>query len=268
MQMVGGTQPFFDPYGWTPEKSFEEALAAMGWSSTVAYGEDETDALDKLREALRDGPVWVGPVEMGYLSHQPGKTGPLGADHYVVVVDLDGEHVLLHDPQGYPYARLPVGRFLKAWRAETLDYGSAFTMRSRFRQTAVKSEDEILHAALPNAAKWLGMTEADDAPPGTLGNSEAAIRLAENLEDGPGDDLRDHLIHFAIRVGARRALDAASCLNKIGYSRAAAILDRQARSIGSMQYFLVVGDNREAAAYLRELAPTYEALSRELKIYC
>ncbi len=30
MQLIGGTTPFFDPYGWTPEAGFTDALAAMG----------------------------------------------------------------------------------------------------------------------------------------------------------------------------------------------------------------------------------------------
>ena len=38
-------------------------------------------------------------------------------------------------------------------------------------------------------------------PPGSLGNGEAAERVAEMIEAGRGDGLREHLMYFAIRVG-------------------------------------------------------------------
>ena len=38
MQLVGGALPFFDPYGWTPEAGFNDALDAMGWSSAATKG--------------------------------------------------------------------------------------------------------------------------------------------------------------------------------------------------------------------------------------
>lgn len=35
MQLLGGTLPFFDPYGWNPERGFDAALDALGWTSDV-----------------------------------------------------------------------------------------------------------------------------------------------------------------------------------------------------------------------------------------
>lgn len=265
MQMVGGTLPFFDPYGWTPEASFDDALAAIGWRSELTRSVDSRAAIESLRTALTEGPVWIGPVEMGHLSHQPGKAGPIGADHYLIVVEIDDESVLMHDPEGYPYSRLPLGQFLKAWRAETVDYGSPFTMRFGFRQIEQRSEDEIIQSAILAARKWLAMEAATEVPPGTIGNGKAAEALAEALERGMDDDLREHLIHFAVRVGSRRAADAATCMVKAGYDRAARTLDRQARIVGSLQYTLVAGDHATAADHLRSLAPTYEELLSDLE---
>ena len=102
MQLHGGAMPFFDPYGWTPEAGFEDALAAMGWSSAVMRGGSETEALSRLVDALAAGPVWAGPLEMGHLRHQPGMHGAIGADHYVVGLALRDGMIEMHDPQGYP----------------------------------------------------------------------------------------------------------------------------------------------------------------------
>jgi hypothetical protein len=257
MQLVGGALPFFDPYGWTPEAGFNDALDAMGWTSDVTKGGSAEDALARLKSALSDGPVWVGPVEMGYLRHQPGMDGPIGADHYVVVLAVDNRQVRMHDPQGYPFASLPLDDFLTAWRAETLDYGEPYTMRTHFRRVREVGEDDIVRASLPAAMRWLSMEHAQHLPEGTVGNDEAAELLASMIENGCSGDLRGHLIHFAVRVGARRLADAARCLARVGRSDAAQIASDQAVLIGSLQYPLAVGRDAEAAAILRKLAPTY-----------
>lgn len=260
MQLVGGTLPFFDPYGWTPEAGFDNALSNMGWTSTLVRGKDADDALTRLSAALKHGPVWVGPVEMGHLRYQPGKDGPIGADHYLVVLAVDDGQVEMHDPQGYPYASLPLDGFLTAWRAETIGYGSPFTMRTDFRQVEVVPEEDVIRRSIPAAIEWLAMENATEIPSGTVGNAEAAECLAELVETGCNSELRDHLVHFAVRVGARRVADAATCLARVGHDQPARTMAQQARLIGALQHPLVVGDDAAAATLLRALAPTYREL--------
>ncbi|GAA3220507.1 hypothetical protein ACFO1B_17290 [Dactylosporangium siamense] len=264
MQLVGGTQPFFDAYGWNPGIGCDRALAAIGWTSAVHHGGDAGDALARLRSAASQGPVWVGPLEMGYLYHQPEMTGPIGADHFVVVLDVDDERVLMHDPHGYPYADMPVGDFMVAWRAETVSYGDPYTMRTGFSQVADVTETDAIRAAIPAAVDWLGMRSDAGLPPRSLGNAAAAERLAELVEAGAGDGLREHLIYFAVRVGARRLSDTADCLLLAGYPAAADVAARQARLVGSLQRPMVNGDLPAAAAALRALAPTYDQLRAAL----
>ncbi len=113
--------------------------------------------------------MWAGPLEMGHLSHQPGMTGPIGADHYVVVLDVDGERVLVHDPQGYPYASVPAGDFLKAWRAQTVNYGEPYTMRTGFAKVADVADADAIRSIIPSAIERLSMrTERDSATPPTV----------------------------------------------------------------------------------------------------
>jgi hypothetical protein len=263
--LVGANLPFFDPYGWTPEAGFDHALAVMGWTSTVVKGKGPEEALARLRAALKDGPVWVGPVEMGHLRHQPGKNGPIGADHYLVVLAVEDERVEMHDPQGFPYVSLPLDDFMTAWRAETIGYGSPFMMRIDFRQVEVVPEEEVIRRSIPAAIRWLAMGGANGVPAGSLGNGEAAERLAELVGSGCAPELRAHLIHFAVRVGARRAVDAATCLARVGYDGAARIMAHQARLIGALQHPLVVEDDAIAASQLRALAPTYEELQSAME---
>ncbi|WP_448949836.1 hypothetical protein [Labrys neptuniae] len=260
MQVTGGGMPFFDPFGWTPEAGFDTALALLGWRSQRAGGGDAGAAHARLEAALREGPVWIGPVEMGHLAYQPEMTGPIGADHYVVALAIAEGRVLLHDPQGYPYANLALPDFMTAWRAETIDYGEAYTMRWQFRQERAVDDIAAIRAAIPYGRRWLSKAAAPAMPPGSLGNGEAALALAERLERGLDEALRGHLVYFAVRVGARRAADGAGCLLRVGYADAAAVMDEQARLIGALQRPLVAGDGMAAAAVLRALAPSYDRL--------
>jgi hypothetical protein len=264
MQLIGGTLVFFDAYAWDPEQGFDQALDAIGWTSAVSKGGEADEALARLAAAARKGPVWVGPVEMGHLHHHPEMTGPIGADHFVVVLDVNDERVLMHDPHGYPYAEVPINDFMTAWRAETLSYGSPYTMRTDFVKVADVTDADAIRSIIPTAIELLSMRTDQAMPPGSLGNGEAAERTAQMIEAGAGNGLREHLIYFAIRVGARRLGDTADCLLLAGYPDAADIAATQARLVGSLQHPMVTGNFPLAAAALRELAPTYDRLRSAL----
>ncbi len=259
MQLIGGTIAFFDAYGWNPEKGFDRALAAIGWTSTVSKGGEADDALARLAAAARQGPVFIGPIEMGHLHHQPEMTGPIGADHFVVVLDV-AERVLMHDPHGHPYAEIPIDDFLLAWRAGTVAYGEPYTMRTDFQKVADVTDADAIRSVIPAAIDLLSMKGGMDMPPGSLGNGAAAERLAEMIEAGAGGGLREQLIYFAIRVGARRLSDTADCLRLAGYASAAEVAATQARLVGSLQHPMVTRDFPRAATALRRLAPTYDHL--------
>jgi len=264
MQLIGGRTAFFDAYGWNPGIGCARALAAIGWTSSRTSGGSPGEALDRLRDATARGPVFVGPIEMGHLHHQPEMTGPIGADHFVVALDVDDERVLIHDPQGFPYAEVPIADFLAAWKADTLSYGEPYTMRTGFQRVAEVSDADAVRSVLPSARDYLALVTDEKMPEGSLGNAEAAHRVAELIEAGAPDGLREEFIYFAVRVGARRLDDTATCLELAGYPAAAAIAAEQARLVGSIQRPLVDRDYPRAAAALRELAPTYERLRQAL----
>lgn len=267
MQVIGKDLVFFDPYGWDPMQAFDDMLVAMGWTSKLTIGKDADDALSNLKTALEHGPVFVGPIEMGYLKYQPGNNGPIGADHYVVVLGIEGDMVNLHDPHGFPYASLPVADFMQSWRTDSLGYGKSYMMRNEFKHVYKYTEEEIIQRTLPNARKWLGMEvgKASDMPPGSKGNGQAAERLAEIIETNFHPGVKNPLVYFAVKVGARRIADAATCLERIGREDAAVVMARQAKLVGGLQYPLVVGDKEGAVKILRELAPTYDELKGALE---
>src|SRR5512139_1561085 len=134
-ELIAGHLPLFDPYGWDPDQGLDTAIDLLGWTCHREGAADNEEALAKLRNAVTVGPVLVGPVEMGLLLNHPGFGRPIGADHFVVVLDANDDQVRFHDPHGFPYATLPTPAFLAAWRADTIGYKSTrYTMRSDFRR--------------------------------------------------------------------------------------------------------------------------------------
>jgi hypothetical protein len=265
-EVLAGHLPLFDPYGWDPDQGLDTAIDLLGWTCRREGAEDDEEAIAKLRDAVKVGTVLVGPVEMGLLLNHPGLGQPIGADHFLLVLDVDDDRVTYHDPDGLPYATLPVPAFLAAWRADTIGYKSTrYTSRSDFRRVREVSEDAALRACLPQAVAWLSQRDDVEVPPGTIGGQDATDRLAEMILAGLDPGVHEHMVHFAIRVGARRLADAATALASLGLHAAADVASEQARLVGSLQYEIVAGSAERAAEVVRTLGPTYSTLAALLK---
>ncbi|MGH4030258.1 hypothetical protein ACQB60_15105 [Actinomycetota bacterium Odt1-20B] len=265
--LVGGTLPFFDPYGWDPEVGLDDAVDLLGWTCARVSGGTHEEAQDRLRASCAEGPVLVGPVDMGLLLHQPGTPAAYGGsgDHYVVALAVEGDTVLFHDPHGHPYATLPLREFVVAWRAESVPYtDTPYVQRTRFARRREVTDEQALRASLPGAAAWLAGRTDRPMPAGSLGGAAALEELAAWVDRGLDPGVRAHLAHFAIRLGARRLGDAADCLARLSLGEASAAASWLARGIGALQYPVVTGDDRVTSAALRELAPGYERLRRAL----
>ncbi|MGW6460833.1 hypothetical protein ACWF94_33725, partial [Streptomyces sp. NPDC055078] len=218
VQLIGGTLPLFDPYGWDPEIGLDDAVELLGLRCERSAGGTPGEALDRLRAACARGPVLAGPLDLGLLLYRPGT--PVvsdGGDHYLVVLAVEGDTVLLHDPQGHPYATLPAAAFAASWRGESVAYcDTPFVMRTDFVREREVSQAEALRNALPGAVRWLAGRDELPVPSGTLGGAAAMEALAAQVAEGLDPDVRDLLGVFAIRVGARRLHDAAGCLAGLG----------------------------------------------------
>ncbi|WP_327085413.1 hypothetical protein OIE66_24005 [Nonomuraea sp. NBC_01738] len=262
MQLISGRLPLFDPYGWDPELGLDAAIGLLGWTCDRTDGGTPEAALSRLRAACLAGPVLAGPLDMGPLTYRPDSGQAVGADHYLVVLEAGDDTLLVHDPEGHPYATIATGDFLAAWRGELITYlRRPYAMRGGFVRRERVSGEEALRRSLPAGAAWLaGRTDADVSP-GTLGQAEAAERTAEL---GLSPEVRELWARFAVRVGARRAGDLATWLSALGLDAAAAIAAGQARLVGGLQAPVVAGDDAALAAGLRALAPTYERLRHAL----
>lgn len=252
---LGRGLAWFDPSGWDPDIGLDMALDLLGWSCDRSSVGTAGDAVERLRDAR--GPVLVGPVEFGLLRHHPGSGEVLDSDHFVVVTGVTDGTVHFHDPHGFPFATLPVDEFTAAWESVTFEYpAEPFTMRTGFRRHRDVAVEDALVASLPTARRLL--TPSGESP------AEAVERFAGLVAAGLGAGHAGHLVHFAVRVGARRLADAAAWLARLGLDGPAAVAERQARLVGGLQHPLVRGDGHAVIELLRHLAPTYAELDAEL----
>ena len=98
----------------------------------------------KLETFLSNGPVVLGPLDMGHLTYNPNHTILYGVDHFVTVYGIDHQHLYLHDPAGFACMKVAFNDILEAWKAEGIDYKrGVYSMWGNFKKIKSPSQTEI-----------------------------------------------------------------------------------------------------------------------------
>ncbi len=262
LRLEGSPLIFFSPPISDPDLGLSHAIELLGWQCQEWYGNDHTtseEALSRLREAVQIAPALIGPVDQGYLSYYPGNHDTAGYDHYVVALAIEGDHVLLHDPGGYPCAVLPIKNFLRAWQAESIGYGRGpYTLRSHFRQIQHPGRQEIIQQALPTLRRYI---QANPGGPVAYGGIEALNLLANDLRGAVPASISTSLVEFVLPLASHRSLDAAAFLLEAGKTDAAALMERQALLVGKAQSMAVLQQWPAVADVIDQLASLEQQLA-------
>ena len=138
---------FFD--NGMPDLSISHSLKILGFDYEDFYLKDgsEVDLEEvkvKLETFLSNGPVVLGPLDMGHLSYNPNHTILYGVDHFVTVYALDGQYLYLHDPAGFACMKVTFNDIIEAWKAEAIDYKrGSYSMWGNFKKVKSPSQTEI-----------------------------------------------------------------------------------------------------------------------------
>ena len=138
---------FFD--NGMPDLSISHSLKILGFDYEDFYLKDglEVDLEEvkgKLETLLSNGPVVLGPLDMGHLTYNPNHTILYGVDHFVTVYDIDDQYLYLHDPAGFACMKVAFKDILEAWKAEAIDYKrGAYSMWGNFKKVKSPSQTEI-----------------------------------------------------------------------------------------------------------------------------
>ena len=138
---------FFD--NGMPDLSISHSLKILGFDYEDFYLKngaevDLEEIKGKLETFLFNGPVVLGPLDMGHLTYNPNHTILYGVDHFVTVYDIDDRYLYLHDPDGFACMKVAFNDILEAWKAEAIDYKrGAYSMWGNFKRLKTPSQTEI-----------------------------------------------------------------------------------------------------------------------------
>ncbi|WNQ11445.1 hypothetical protein MJA45_28270 [Paenibacillus aurantius] len=255
-----------------PHQGVSKALDLLGFTYKECSGKEERGWIEQLSAELREHPILMGPLDMGFLSYLPNHPYLHGCDHYVLAFGLEDGWVRLHDPAGYPFAALPVHDLIRASRTSRLQYRlypndltyHYWTAPVRLRQ---RTSIEMYREAIPYFQEVYTNADRLALEHGWITGTGAFAALSRHVQGGKMDPgLQGHLTHFAFQVGARRALDFSEFFQS--YNRQLSELKgRQAEWFGSCHSLAVRGDWHavgEAVRSLGELEQEFrELLFRE-----
>ena len=138
---------FFD--NGMPDLSISHSLKILGFDFEEFYLKDGTEVdleeiKGKLESFLSNGPVVLGPLDMGHLTYNPNHTILYGVDHFVTVYDIDDQYLHLHDPAGFACMKVAFKDILEAWKAEAIDYKrGSYSMWGNFKKVKSPSQTQI-----------------------------------------------------------------------------------------------------------------------------
>ena len=138
---------FFD--NGMPDLSISHSLKILGYDYEDFYLKDRAEVdLEEIKRKLEtflfNGPVVLGPLDMGHLTYNPNHTILYGVDHFVTVYGIDEQYLYLHDPAGFACMKVAFKDFLEAWKAEAIDYKrGAYSMWGNFKKVKSPSQTEI-----------------------------------------------------------------------------------------------------------------------------
>ena len=104
--------------GYTPHEGVERALNTLQYKREFKCFDSSEEALSYLASALKNEPILIGPVDMGFLVYDPFCKFKLGADHYLIALEATENHMIVNDPEGYVQVPIPIKNFLDAWKVK------------------------------------------------------------------------------------------------------------------------------------------------------
>lgn len=251
---------FFSNLGTAPDVGISKALELLGFEYTEnSRQESEPAPFEELRTDLAKSPAILGPLDMGYLSYNPNHEYLAGADHFVLAYGMDEQEIHLHDPEGFPHVSLPLDQLKLAWKAERIPYRRGFyrywTSPKRVHHP---TEEEIYNRALRFFKTCYQETDDFAAHEGWIIGGDAILTCADYVRRGEvSPQLRGHLVHFALKLGARRALDFGSFL-ELRDAELATLKRRQAELFGRCHTLAVAKNWSSLADNLQQLADVEE----------
>lgn len=253
---AGGGRPFFSGLAGLPDAGITRAFGILGFDADERAIDGPGPApFAELAAVLADSPAILGPLDMCLLSYNPGRTATPGVDHFVVADRMAADRVVVYDPAGFAEAAIAMDALEAAWRADAIAYRRGrYRYWARPRRRSRPTDEQIATSAFAVFAQLYD--EADRLAPaaGCLTGGAAIEHVAGLVRRSALTPAQSgHLIHFALPLGVKRALDFATFF-ETGGRELAALKRQQARLFGACHSSFSRGEATAAADSLTRLA--------------
>lgn len=218
------------------------------WSKSAP---DSSTILGSLIAWTQHGPVIVGPVDSHLLTYRDCRCRTEHAEHYLLVVDADRQMAVVHDPDGFAYATLPIQQLLGACLAHTNPNREIFKMRRIVARSSPPGADLVLATVLREGLD-ISLDRIEHQPHVTGEGSAGALRqLSQDLAIGPEQAVCRALMNWD---GAVYYLAAARFFAEEGAADLADVRSQQARLVGSLRTQAWRSEWQEASATALKVA--------------
>ncbi len=258
--------PFFSGYGGCPDKGISKALNILGFELEERASETGVEApFALLKEKIEKSPVILGPLDMSYLRYNPKRPKERGVDHYVVAYKIGDKKIFLNDPAGYANVFISFADMEKAWKAEKVSYRrDYFRYWTNPERLASPSVESIYKEAIKHFKDIYENNKKTAEEKGVKFDESAILKLARQAKNGKLNKTQiGQLTHFALPLGAKRALDYASFFKGQNASLTALKI-RQAELFGLGQTYASSNKWDELGNILEKLAEIEKKIKQEL----
>jgi hypothetical protein len=247
---------FFSSISNSPDLGITRALRLLGLSFEEKVTSDPTKPpFEQLRTDLASSATVLGPLDMGYLTHNPLHKRMSGADHFVLAYRFEKDGVLIHDPEGFPSILLPFQQLELAWRADNIGYHRGhYRYWTHPRRVRHPSQDELYDSTLRSFKEIYSEADNLAAKQNWIIDAKAITTLQKHVKRGkvsPAE--RGFMVFFSFKLGGRRALDFANFFGS-KHPELASMKEKQAELFGAMQAFAVRRKWTRVAESLEQLA--------------
>lgn len=249
---VRNEESFFAVNGYAYHLAGEHLLRTLNYAYTYTGFADEATALSALEDALREGPVVTGMLDMGYLTYMPDHRFLHGSDHAIVVLALHTDSVVVHDPAGYVAVPLPLSDFLASWQRDIYT-GKPYGLWRIGAQGTPPTDAEIWEKTLACArANFTRQPESIAGGPTLFYGPEAMRTLAADLRTWSERELGP-LPYFSWRVSGQRCMDSAFFLRE-KFPQAATLRWEESQIYGQLQLASALAQRAALSDLLERLA--------------
>lgn len=239
-----------------PDEELSRALKILGFNCKERIvPKTELVPITKLKEDLQKSPIILGPLDMGYLVYNPKNQSLGGSDHFVLVYGADNKVIYLHDPAGFPCVFLSYQQLKLAWKSKKIFYGldnyHYWTAPERIK---TPSKKDIYSQAIKDFKAIYQACKEKSAENNWTVGKEAILACADRFQNQKATKQEiDHLVYFALPLGAKRAFDFAYFFD-FRDDDLAALKREQAKLFGRCHTLAVAQDWFPLAKALKKLA--------------